>query len=105
MADYTWVWLIIRLEHVQEYINKGPEVAEKLTNSYVALNSLLSKPLETQTIKDSKELKKATVTTLRPTYLCLQCATICSDEDRDAHAKAKKHTWCRYRFSIWPALC
>lgn len=83
------------LEHIEEFMTSaGPESAEKLVSSYAHLNSLLSKPLETQTAIDPKDPKKVPITTLKPTFLCLQCATISTREERDAHCKLKKHVLC-----------
>lgn len=84
----------ISTEHVQEYMSSGAEVAEKLTNSYITLNSMLGKPSETQTTKDPKDPKKVPMTTLKPTFLCLNCGVVASAEDRDTHSKTKKHMWC-----------
>ena len=81
-------------EHIEHFMTSSSENAEKLTSSYAHLNSLLGKPVETQTAKDPKDSHKAHLTTLRPTYLCLQCATISALEERDAHCKSKKHMWC-----------
>ena len=74
----------------------GSEGGEKLISSYLHLNSLLGKPLETQTAKDPKDSKKVPTTTLKPTFLCLQCATVSTRDERDAHCKLKKHQFCTY---------
>ena len=82
-------------EHLQEFMT-NEAVSEKLTNAYVNLQSHLGKAAETQTTKDPKDPKKIPMTTLRPTYLCLQCSTISSLEDRDAHCQARKHQLCEF---------
>jgi ubiquitin carboxyl-terminal hydrolase 22/27/51 len=83
--------IILSAEHIQELMTAGPEKAEKLINAYAHLNSLLSKQPDVQTAKDPKDPKRVITTTLLPTYLCLQCSAICTEDDRDAHADAKKH--------------
>ena len=82
-------------EHFQDYMGESPEIAEKFTNSYVSLNSMLGRSLEIQTTHDPKDTKKLAMTTLKPTFLCLNCAVISSAEGRDEHAKVKKHMWCK----------
>ena len=82
-------------EHLQDMMNI-PVAAEKLMNAYVNLQGMLGKPTETQTTKDPKDPKRIPLTTLRPTFLCLQCQTISSPEDRDAHGQARKHQLCEY---------
>ncbi|KAI4149025.1 MAG: hypothetical protein LQ340_004820 [Diploschistes diacapsis] len=83
-------------EHIQDFMSQASQTAESLTNAYVNMQHTLSKPLETQTTKDNKDTKKIPMTTLRPTYMCLQCATISSLEDRDVHTIESRSgcLWC-----------
>ena len=73
---------------------ESDEVAERLSNAYADLQNTLAKPLEAQTTKDPKDLRKHPRTTLLPTFLCLQCSTISALEDRDAHSETRKHQLC-----------
>jgi hypothetical protein len=83
-------------EHIEQFMTSSPESAERLISSYAHLNSLLGKPTETQQTNEPKELRQA-MTTLRPTYLCLQCKAISTLEERDSHCKSRKHMWCKPR--------
>ena len=78
---------------------QGSQALEHLTNAYVSSQNILSKPLETQTTRDPKDSKKIPMTTLRPTYMCLQCTTISSLEDRDVHGQRARHQLCKHPFS------
>ena len=76
-------------------MTRTAEAPEKLMTAFVNLQSLLAKPIETQTTKGPKDSKKIPMTTLRPTYLCLQCSTVATVEERDAHGKARMHMLCK----------
>jgi hypothetical protein len=81
--------------HLQEFMSENETVAEKLTNAYINCQATLSKPFEAQATKDPKDPRKSVPqTTLRSTYLCLQCSTVSSADDRDAHCQTRKHQMC-----------
>lgn len=48
-----------------------------------------------QTTKDAEHPEKQPVTTLRITYLCLHCESICSAEELKSHAE-RTHCFCEY---------
>jgi ubiquitin carboxyl-terminal hydrolase 22/27/51 len=79
--------------------------AVKLKNAYAEIQTeLITNPVEAHTTRDSKDPKKETITTLKPTFLCLQCKTISSAKDRDVHGQNRRHYWCKsygiYRLRI-----
>jgi hypothetical protein len=76
-------------------MTRNDVTAEKLMIAYINGQATLSKTIETQTTKDPKDAKKIPMTTLRSTYICLQCSTVSSLEDRDAHSQAKRHQHCK----------
>ena len=82
------------LEHLGEFMDQGPSAWESLRNAYISVQNTLSKPLETQVTKDPKDPKKIPMTTLRPTFICLQCSTISSIDDRDHHSSKTRHMLC-----------
>ena len=87
-------------EHLQEFMSETTNVSERLTIAYMELQQLITKPLEAQTTKNPDDTKKSVITTLRPTYLCLQCSSVSSVEDRDSHCQAKKHQLCSSPHSL-----
>ena len=97
-CGHGWRVANVVTEHLQEFMSGNVAVSEKLVNAFVNLQCTLARPLETQTTKDPKDSKKTPMTTLRPTYMCLQCSTVSTVEDRDAHCEARKHQLCKCAF-------
>lgn len=61
--------------------------AEKFKISFIEGQTKLANLLETQTTRETQDLKRAGLTQaiLLPTYHCLQCNSICSKEERKSH--------------------
>lgn len=49
-----------------------------------------------QTYNDQSSGEERPVVSLKPLYLCLQCPSIMTDGDRDAHFETKEHCFCEW---------
>lgn len=86
-------------EHVQALLSKGQETMNSSIAHYkIILRGIFdSTPIVPQT---STNPEGRPITSLTSNYLCLQCPTTVSEEDRLKHGSKKQH-----RFCALPPLC
>ena len=84
-------------EHIQRLLSGDTSKTEQSIRHYASILQLLNqKPsvlAQTTTAdvpKDGKPVK-APITTILPTYMCLQCSNISDVSDRDVHSKSSSH--------------
>ncbi|KAM7221523.1 ubiquitin carboxyl-terminal hydrolase [Rhypophila decipiens] len=77
-------------EHLQRLFNQDQMTTNTSIQHYKAILRAIfdQSPLISQT---SKTIDGQIVTSLTPTYLCLQCPSISSEEDRTKHGNKKSH--------------
>lgn len=81
-------------EHLQRLFNQDQATTNTSIQHYKAiLRSIFdTTPLIPQT---AKAIDGQIVTSLTPTYLCLQCPSTLTEEDRTKHGTKKSHRFCR----------
>jgi len=92
-----------RLTQTIEHMREMLENAKKPTfsNYRAILQNIHEKPsIIAQTYKSSAAGDGRSVVSLRPLYLCLQCPTIMTEADREAHIESKLHCFCRFRMAL-----
>jgi len=82
------------IEHIQRLLTKSPEVTTNTIQHYKMLLRVIfdKTPVIPQT---TKSIDKRPVTTLKPNFLCLQCPTTCTAQDRHRHGELKAHMFCK----------
>lgn len=80
-------------EHLQRLFNQDQATTNTSIQHYKAiLRSIFDMtPLIPQT---AKAIDGQIVTSLTPTYLCLQCPSTLTEEDRTKHGSKKSHRFC-----------
>lgn len=82
-----------KTEHVQMFLGKSQELLRSTVSHYKnCIRVAADTPIIPQTSKNSKG---DPLTTLTPTYLCLQCHHIVTSDGRAAHGKDSGHRFCR----------
>lgn len=86
------------IEHVQRLFNQDQLTTDTSIQHYKAiLRTVFDKtPLISQTAKavDGGQI----ITSLTPTYLCLQCPSTVTEDDRTHHGTKKQHRFCMCGF-------
>lgn len=85
---------MVPIEHIQRLLTKSPEVTTNTIQHYKMLLRVIfdKTPVIPQT---TKSIDKRPVTTLKPNFLCLQCPTTCTAQDRHRHGELKAHMFCK----------
>lgn len=80
-------------EHIQRLLTRSQDVTTNTIQHYKMLLRVIfdNTPIIPQTSKAPDNLP---VTSLTANYLCLQCTTTATDEDRSKHGKLKAHMFC-----------
>lgn len=83
-------------EHVQRLLSQSQEVMNSSISHYkMILRGLFDAvPIVAQT---SANQDGRAITSLTPTYMCLQCPTVLTDEDHLKHGNKKSHRFCESR--------
>ena len=93
-------------EHVQRLFNQDQATTNTSIQHYKAiLRNILDLPaVSAQTAKAMDN--GAITTSLTPTYLCLQCPSILTEEDLSKHGNRKSHRFCMYpdRPMLWSQI-
>jgi ubiquitin carboxyl-terminal hydrolase 22/27/51 len=86
--------LTLALEHMQLLMTKSQDVTTNTIQYYKMLLRVIfdNTPIIPQT---SKSPGCHPVTSLTPNYLCLQCPTTTTAQDRLKHGKLKAHMFCK----------
>lgn len=90
-------------EHVQLLFSQGQELMNSSISHYkMILRGIFdSNPIIPQT---STDLSGQPITSLTSNYLCLQCPTTVSEDDRLKHGNKKSHRFCTsYEGSVLPS--
>jgi ubiquitin carboxyl-terminal hydrolase 22/27/51 len=82
------------IEHVQLLFDRGPEVMNSCISHYkMILRGIFDNtPIVPQT---STNPEGRPITTLTSNYLCLQCPSTVTEEDRLKHGNKKSHRFCK----------
>jgi ubiquitin carboxyl-terminal hydrolase 22/27/51 len=85
--------LLTAAEHLQRLFNQDQATTNTSIQHYRAiLRSIFdTNPLIPQT---AKAIDGQIVTSLTPTYLCLQCPSTLTEDDRTKHGTKKSHRFC-----------
>lgn len=88
-------WLIPTIEHVQLLLSQSQDVMNRSISHYkMILRGIFdTTPLVPQT---TTNLEGQAVTTITSNYLCLQCPTTVTEDDRLKHGNKKSHRFCAY---------
>ena len=80
-------------DHIQRLLTQSQELMNTCVNHYkMSLRTIFDNtPIVPQT---SKTAEGRAATNLTSTYLCLQCPTTVSEEDRLKHGSKKQHRFC-----------
>jgi ubiquitin carboxyl-terminal hydrolase 22/27/51 len=91
------------VEHIENFHKTGQNVWKTFEQYYIrALHTIRNEnPIVPQSLRNGKTLSPS----LRPTWLCMQCPFIFSEDARQAHwASPKQHSFCPSTFRIGALL-
>ncbi|KZF18900.1 ubiquitin carboxyl-terminal hydrolase 2 [Xylona heveae TC161] len=82
-------------EHLQELLSHSQETIQSSLRGYIALQRAIftKHSMVSQTAKFIKGRYERQFTSFTPTYLCLQCPTICTQEEKTSHWNSKRHSF------------
>ena len=92
-------WLTPEAEHIENFHKTGQNTWKTFEQYYVrALQTIRTEnPIVPQSVRNGKTISPS----LRPTWLCMQCPFIFSDDARQAHwASPKQHSFCQSAASM-----
>jgi len=81
-------------EHVQTLLKESRKMTYT-TYTYMIQTLHARHPTITHTHRTLKEQSNKPFVSLSPTYLCLQCPSVYTEDARDAHFEDKGHAFCK----------
>lgn len=100
----SWFELIEIIEHLQLFLTKTPETTTTCISRYKMLLRVVfdKSPIIRQT---SKSPTGTAITSLTPNYLCLQCSTTTTLNERAEHGKQTAHRFCMKGIQGTQSIC
>lgn len=87
--------MLMLLEHLSELLEGEEKPAGQFRRSFLHARTALSlKPTARRAATHSKSTAVPSLS-LRPTYSCLQCSTVCSPGGRQSHRESTNHVFCK----------